>query len=145
MPFEPLPLLILIDDTDGRCGRVVPRMTALLEHRGFVVTTHRVQDGPVDVSPYRGIVLGAPTFGVGLKDLPPTEALADYLDGIEDIDEKPIAVFTVYPVWPGNALERLKGLVLRLGAPFVAWHGFPMSNLDKGDHVIPTECMVRIR
>ena len=145
MPFEPIPLLILIDDTGGRCGQVVPRMKALLEHRGFVVTVHRVADGPIDVRPFTGIVLGAPTFGVGLKDLPPTDALADYLDTLEDIDEKQIAVFTVYAAWPGNSLERLKGLVLRLGAQFVAWHGYPMTNLDKGEHVIPTECMVRIR
>lgn len=145
MAFESLPLLILFDDTGGRCGKVVPRMKALLEHRGFIVTTHRVEDGPVDVTPYRGIVLGAPTFGLGLKGLPPTDALADYLDAIEDIDEKQIAVFTVYPAWQGNALERLKGLVLRLGARFVAWHGYPLSNLEKGEHVIPAECMVRIR
>ncbi len=110
--------------------------------RGHV---HRVADGPIDVRPFAGIVLGAPTFGVGLKDLPPTDALADYLDTLEDIDEKQIAVFTVYPAWPGNALERLKGLVLRLGARCVAWHGYPMTNLDKGEHVIPAECMVRIR
>ena len=120
-------------------------MKELLEHRGFVVSTHRVQDGLVDVSEYRGIVLGAPTTGMGLKDLPPTDALADYLDEIEDIDEKQIAVFTVYPVWAGNALERMKGLVLRLGARFVAWHGYPLSDLSKGEHVIPAECMVRIR
>ncbi len=145
MPFEPLPLLILFDDDGGRCGQVVPRMKELLEHRGFVVSTHRVQDGLVDVSEYRGIVLGAPTTGMGLKDLPPTDALADYLDEIEDIDEKQIAVFTVYPVWAGNALERMKGLVLRLGARFVAWHGYPLSDLSKGEHVIPAECMVRIR
>ncbi len=145
MPFEPLPLLILIDDTGGRCSKVVPRMKALLEHRGFIVSVHRVSDGPVDVRPFRGIVLGAPTFGIGLKDLPPTDALADYLDQLEDIDEKQIAVFTVYPAWPGNSLERLKGLVLRLGAQFVAWHGYPLTNLEKGEHVIPTECMVRIR
>ena len=145
MPFAPLPLLILFDDADGRCGRVVPRMKELLEHRGFLVTTHRIEDGPVDATPFQGIVLGAPTFGVGLKDLPPSDALVDYVDAIPDIDEKQIAVFTVYTVWPGNALERMKGLVLRLGARFVAWHGFPVSNLSKGEHVIPTECMVRIR
>jgi hypothetical protein len=145
VPFAPLPLLILFDDTGSRCGKVVPQMKMLLEHRGFDVTTHRVQDGPIDISPFRGIVLGAPTFGVGLKDLPPTDALADYLDALEDIDEKQIAVFTVYRLWPGNSLERLKGLVLRLGAQFVAWHGYPMGKLDKGEHVIPAECMVRIR
>jgi flavorubredoxin len=145
MPFEPLPLLILIDDTQGRCAKVVPQMKALLEHRGFVVDVHRIQDGPVDVTPYRGIVLGAPTFGVGLKDLPPTEALADYLDAIDDIDEKSIAVFTVFRVWPGNSLERMKGLVLRLGAQFVAWHGYSLSRPEKGEHIIPAECMVRIR
>lgn len=145
MPYQPIPLLILFDDTQGRCGKVVPRMKELLEHRGFSVATHRIEDGPVDVEPYRGIVLGAPTFGVGLKDLPPTDALAEYLDEIEDIEEKQIAVFTVYPIWSGNALERMKGLVLRLGATFVAWHGYPMKDLARGEHVIPAECMVRVR
>jgi len=145
VPFTPLDLLILFDDTRGWCGRVVPRMKDLLEERGFKVATHRIQDGPVDVSSYQGIILGAPTFGLGLKGLPPDDALVDFIDAVDDIEEQQIAVFTVYRLWPGNALERMKGLVLRVGARFVAWHGYPLSKLESGEHVIPAECMVRIR
>jgi flavorubredoxin len=145
MPFTPLPLLVLYDDTRGRCGPIIPRLVEMLEQRGFEVDTHRIEDGPVDIDRYRGVVLGAPTFGLGVRDLPPTDALTEYLESLDGIEEKQIAVFTVYNVWPGNALERLKGLVLRVGARFVAHHGYSRLHPEQGDHALPTECMVRIR
>lgn len=145
MPFQPLPLLVLYDDTRGWCGQVVPRMVEMLEHRGFTVDTHRIADGPIDVEPYRGIVLGAPTFGMAVRDLPPTDSLVEYLEALDGIEEQQIAVFTVYTVRPGNGLERLKGLVLRVGARFVAQQGYSRLQPERGEHNLPAECMVRIR
>jgi hypothetical protein len=145
VPFIPIRLLILFDDTRGRCGAVVPRMVEMLEHRGFIVDTHRTQDGPIDIAPYLGLVLGAPTFGMGVKTLPPTDEMVDYVENLAGIDEKQIAVFTVFDTRPGNALERMKGLVLRVGARFVAHHGYARFRPDQGEHKLPAECMVRIR
>jgi hypothetical protein len=70
---------------------------------------------------------------------------AAYVESIEGLDEVSMGVFTVYAARPGDALQRLKGLVLRTGARFIAWHGYPRWNLGKGAHVLPAECMVRVR
>ena len=47
VPFEPIPLLIIIDDTRGWCAKVVPELVELLANRGFKPQVHRIQDGPV--------------------------------------------------------------------------------------------------
>ena len=71
MPFEPIRILILIDDTRGYCSRVVPRMKDLLRKRAFQVDVHR-KDGPVDIDAYKGIILVSPCLGWPLKgSVPP--------------------------------------------------------------------------
>jgi len=125
--------------------RVVPKMKDLLEHRGFVVTVHRMQDGPVTLDDHRAVIMGAPTFGVGIRDRPPTEAFADYVESIAGLDEVQMGVFTVYALRTGDAVQRLKGLALRVGSRFIAGHAYSRLNLDKGAHILPAECMVRVR
>lgn len=145
MPFTPLRLLILIDDARGYCGRVVPRMKELLEHRAFQVDVHRIQDGPVDIAPYRGLVIGTPVFGLGIKGVGPTPELTSFIQGLSDLDEKKVALFCVYELRPGTTFDRMKGLVLEQGAEFVAAHGYHLLRPHVDEHVIPAECMVRIR
>ena len=145
MPFQPIPILILIDDTRGWCAKVVPDLQELLANRGFIPTVHRMQEGPVDLGDHRAVLLGAPTFGLGIRDRAPTEEFAAYVEKISGLDEVSVGVFTVYAARPGDSLQRLKGLVLRTGARFIAWHGYPRWNLSKGAHVLPAECMVRVR
>ena len=145
MPFEPIPILILIDDARGWCAKVVPGLTEMLANRGFHAKVHRMQDGPVEVAGYRAILLGAPTFGFGIRSRAPSEDFAAYVEALEGLDELSIGVFTVFASRPGDSLQRLKGLVLRTGARFIAWHGYPRWNLSKGAHVLPAECMVRVR
>ena len=145
VPFEPIPLLILIDDTRGWCSKVVPAMTDSLSNRGFVPTVHRMQDGPVMLGDARAVLLGAPTFGLGIRERAPTDQFAEYVEAIDGLDEVSIGVFTIYATRPGDSLQRLKGLALRTGARFIAWHGFPRWNLERGAHVLPAECMVRVR
>ncbi len=145
VPFEPIPLLILIDDTRGWCSKVVPRLVEMLGHRGFEVTVHDIADGPVQLNGCRAVLLGAPTFGFGVRERAPTDQFAAYVEAIDGLDEVSMGVFTVYATRPGDALQRMKGLVLRTGARFIAWHGYPRWNLQKGAHVLPAECMVRVR
>ena len=117
----------------------------MLENRGFVPDVHRMQDGPVMIGDHRAVLLGAPTFGLGIRERAPTDEFASYVEAIEGLDETSIGVFTVYATRPGDSLQRLKGLVLRTGARFIAWHGYPRWNLSKGAHVLPAACMVRVR
>lgn len=145
MPFSPIRLLVLYDDARGYCGRVVPRMKELLEHRAFVVDTHRIQDGPVDIAPYSGLVIGSPVFGLGIKGVGPTAALTTFIEGLSGLDEKRVALFCVYETRPGTTFDRMKGLVLQQGAEFVASHGYWLLQPHRDEHIIPAECMVRIR
>lgn len=146
MPFVPLRLLVLFDDEGGTCAKVIPRMKEMLEHRAFLVDVHRIQDGPVDVTGYRGIVLGSPVFGLGLKGVGPTERLTRYvLDETDDWDELKAAVFCACRIRPGLTLDRMKGLIFEKEADFVAAHAYRLTRPAEGEHIIPAECMVRIR
>ena len=146
MPFEPIRILILIDDTRGYCSRVVPRMKDLLRKRAFQVDVHRIQDGPVDIDAYKGIILGSPCFGLAIKGVGPTEELVTYVQThMPDLEEHGVAVFCVYEARPGLTLDRMKGLVKSCGGTLVAAHGYQLLRMRRGEHVIPTECMVRIR
>lgn len=145
LSFQPIPLLILVDDTKGWCSQVTPTLGEMLQNRGFVVDIHRMQDGPIALSGHRAVLLGAPTFGVGIKVRPPTDAFVDYVESIAGLDEVQIGVFTVCGVRSGDAVHRLKGLALRVGARFIAGHAYRRWNLEKGAHILPAECMVRVR
>lgn len=144
MPFRALRLLILFDDAGGSCATVVPRMKELLEHRAFLVDVHRIQDGPVDLAPYAGIVLGTPVTGLALRHAGPTEALEAYVRGL-DLAGKKVALFAVYDVRAGVVFDRMKGLIFEQGADFVAAHAYSRWRPQRGEHVLPTECMVRVR
>ena len=146
MPFEPIRVLILIDDTRGYCAKLIPRMKLLLEQRAFVVDTHRIQDGEIDITPYKGLILGSPCFGLAIKGVGPTEELVQYVQQfMPDLEEYGVAVFCAYEARPGLTLERMKGLVKGCGGTIVAAHGYSILRPKRGDHIIPTECMVRIR
>lgn len=145
MPFRPLRLLILIDDEHGYCSRVVPRMKELLEHRAFLVDVHRIQDGPVDVSPYRGLIIGSPSYGFGIRGAGPTQALQDFVAALPDLGGVKVAVFCVHRLRPGVTLDRMKGMIFEKGADFVAAQGYTLHRPELGEHILPTECMVRIR
>jgi hypothetical protein len=145
VPFQPIRLLVLFDDERGWCGRVVPRMKELLEHRAFQVDTHAIAAGPVDIAPYRGLVIGSPVTGLGLRGAGPSEALSDYVDALPDLDEHKVALFCAYLTRPGNTFDRMKGMVLARGAQVVATHAYWLLQPARNEHVIPAECMVRIR
>ena len=120
-------------------------MKELLENRAFVVDVHRIQDGPVDIRPYRGLVIGTPVFGLGIKGVGPTAELTTFLQALQDLDEKKVALFCVYELRPGTTFDRLKGLVLELGAEPITAHGYSLLRPPQDEHVIPAECMIRIR
>lgn len=120
-------------------------MKELLEHRAFVVDVHRIQDGPVDVTPYKGLILGSPCYGLGIKGVGPSEALQALVKDTPDWSGKKAAVYCVYELSPGTTLDRMKGMIYEKGADFVAAHAYSMLRPSNGEHILPTECMVRIR
>lgn len=145
MPFEPLRVCIVYDNARGHCGRVIPRMKEMLEHRAFLVDTWEVGQGTLDIAPYRALVLGTPVLGLGLRGEGPSARLRAFIEQLPDLDEHQVALFCVYELRPGNTFDRMKNLVLEKGARLVAEHSFWVLHPQAGDHIIPAECMVRVR
>jgi hypothetical protein len=145
MPFEPLHVCIVYDDARGHCGRVVPRMKQMLEHRAFLVDTHEIGAGPLDIAPYQGLVFGTPVTGLGVRGQGPSSRLREFIEALPDLDEHKVAIFCVYETRPGNTFDRMKNVLFEKGAQFVAEHAFWVLAPQRGDHIIPAECMVRIR
>lgn len=145
MPFRPLSLCILHDDTRGHCGRVVPRMKEMMEQRAFRVDVREVGEGLPDLGAYAGLVIGTPVLGLGWKGVGPSPRVRTLLEGMPDLEGKPVAIFCVYEVRPGDTFDRMKNLLFEKNATFVAQHAYWMGRPHRGDHVIPAECMVRIR
>lgn len=145
MPFSPRRLLIAYDDTRGLCGAVVPRMKQMLEERAFVVDTFVVGGAAPDLAAYHGVIVGAPTLGAGLRPAAVPAAVVDFLTAAEGLDEKKVAVFTVFTALPGTMTDALRAKVQELGAEVVAAYPYWRLRPDGGEHVIPAECMIRIR
>lgn len=145
MPFKPVRLLIAYDPAGGACAKVVPRMKRMLEDRAFVVDTHEIDGAPVDVEAYRGIIFGTPVSGIGVRHGGPTQKVEDFIRGLEGLDEKKVCVFAVYDVSLGSTFDKMKNQLIERGAEFVAEHGFWRMRPQAGEHIIPAECMIRIR
>jgi flavodoxin len=145
MSFTPLKLLIAYDNDRGYCGRVVPRMREMLEHRAFQVES-MVIDGSnpdLDLEEFDGLVLGTPASGVSPDG--PSQKVQDFIAAIDDLDEVRVALFCVYDFRPGKCLDALSELVLDHGGEVVAGHPYWVLRPARDEHVIPAECMVRIR
>jgi hypothetical protein len=145
MPFVPLRLCIVYDNARGHCGRVVPRMKTMLENRAFLVDTHEIGQGLLEVGRYRGLIFGTPVTGLGIRGEGPSRALRAFIEGLPSLDEHQVAIFCVYETRSGNTFDRMKNLLFDKGAHFVAEQAFWALRPLENDHVIPAECMVRIR
>ena len=147
MPFKPLKLLIAYDDARGHCGRVVPRMKQLLEDRAFEVQTHVIGDQPEQVDLYEvdGLVLGTPSFGVGLRGAGPTERVKRWVEAQGGLEEVKVATFSVYEIRAGNSLRNIRQLVRDQQGEHIAGFAYWLARPEHDEHVLPAECMVRIR
>ena len=144
MSFKRLRLLIAYDPEQGLCERVIPRMKELLLNRAFDVDVVTFGEG-ADLSPYRGLILGSPVRGLGLRGDQPSEAFQKFVADSEGLDEKRVALFTVYSLRPGRILARMREQVEARGAQVVVATGYNRFRPQEGEHVLPAECMVRIR
>ncbi len=144
MSFKRLRLLIAYDPEQGLCERVIPRMKELLLNRAFDVDVVTFVEG-ADLSPYRGLILGSPVRGLGLRGDQPSEAFQKFVADSEGLDEKRVALFTVYNLRPGRILARMREQVEARGAQVVVAAAYNRFRSQEGEHVLPAECMVRIR
>ena len=146
MPFVPLRLLLAYDPEGGLCARVVPRMREMLEQRGFDVQVTALDDGALpSLDGLRGVVLGSPVVGLGLRRLDPSVRVARFVQEAPGLQELRVAVFTVFRVRAGDSSERLRTLVRARGADVVVDHAYAAWAPERNEHMLPAECMVRIR
>jgi len=121
-------------------------MVQLLRERAFLVETHEIGAGPVDIKSFDGLVIGSPVFGLGIKGVGPTEALARFVDSYcNDLSSIKVALFAVYKVRLGVTLDRMKGMIMGKGGTVVAALPYWFGRVENGEHMLPAECMVRIR
>lgn len=146
MPFKPIRLLLAYDDAHSLCARVVPRMKQMLEDRAFNVDVHVIGSGDApDITPYKGLVIGTPVPGAGLRRQHPTSRVVELLDAVDGLDEKKLAIFSVYRAWSGAALAHLRAEIEQRGGTVVVENSFWALAPERAEHVIPAECMIRIR
>lgn len=144
MPYKRIRLLIAYDPEQGLCEQVIPRMKELLINRAFDVDV--VQFGEeVDLSPYKGVILGCPVKGLGIRGGLPSGAFQKFVEETEGLEEKRVALFTVFGLRPGKILLRMREMVEGRGAQVVVSAAYFRFRLEEGEHVLPAECMVRIR
>jgi hypothetical protein len=141
-------LLLATHDPSGRCARVVTRLHAMLEARAFVVDRIALEEGtpPPDLAPYKGVVLGFADpawLGVRAGSVPPV--VGAFVDETPDLDERKVALFSVHRLRPSDALGQLAARVERRGAQVVVTHSYDGWAPQRAEHVVPAECMVRIR
>jgi len=142
VPYRPKRLLLTYDDAGGKCARVVARMQRMLEDRAFVVTATPVSGAPTDLSGFDGVVLGTP---LGLRGTGVSQALQDWVGRAEGLDERRVAIFSVSWGLGTSGLHDLRARLAELGVEVVAEHAYWLARPDDGNHLLPAECMIRIR
>lgn len=148
MPHVPVRLLLAVHDPERRCEGVVARLQDMLVARAFTVDRLDLEEGaPLpDLGPYKGVVLGFADpawLGVRVGAVPP--AMARFVDEVEGLDERKVALFSVHRLRPSDALGQLAARVERRGATVVVTHTYDGWAPHRAEHVVPAECMVRIR
>ena len=146
MPFVPLRLLLLADPSFGYCARVMPRMKRLLADRGFLVDEVMLDPPPVDldVDSYAGLVLGVPVPGLGLRGGGLSPRMVRFVESL-DLEGVRVVLFCVYVLRPGTTLQAFRELLESKGAEVLVARELSALKPARDEHVIPAECMVRIR
>ncbi len=142
MTFSPKKLLLTFDGAGGACKRVVPRMQRMLEDRAFVVTVSDIASAPTDLSAFDGVVIGTP---VSLRGEGPSPAVVEWIKKAEGLDEKRVGLFSVFWLREGAALDRLRAQLAEVGAEVVIAYAYWAARPAEGEHLLPAECMIRIR
>ena len=122
-------------------------MKQLLEDRAFRVDEILLDPPPtsLDIEPYAGLVLGVPVPGLGLRGGGLSPRMVRFVESLGDLDEVRVVLFCVYVFRPGNTLELLRELLESRGAEVIVARELSFLSPDRDEHVIPAECMVRIR
>lgn len=117
-------------------------MARMLEDRAFLVTVAPLAEAPADLEPFAGVVIGTP---VSLRGNGPSAAVLEWVGRAAGLDEKKVALFSAFWVRPGESLPTLRQRLAELGVEVVVDHAYWLVRPEEGEHLLPAECMVRIR
>lgn len=148
MAFKNRRLLLAYDPARGHCAQVVPDMKEMLEARAFEVELHQIGTSDangLDLEAYHGLVLGTPATGSPLGSRAPSPAVLAFLEQVQGLDAVKVALFAVYGSRLGRTLETLRDVVENQGGEVVCSHAYWLGSPGHDSHVLPAECMVRIR
>ncbi len=121
-------------------------MKRLLEDRAFLVEEVSLgSQEDVDATSFDGLVLGIPVPGLGLRGGGVSPSMRRFVESLGDLEEVRVAMFSVYTVRSGDTLELFRALLEERGAEVVAAQALSRLVPARNEHVLPTECMVRIR
>ncbi len=121
-------------------------MKELLEDRAFLVEAVSLgSPGELDASAFDGLVLGIPVPGLGMRGGGVSPSMQRFVESLGELDEVRVALFSVYTVRSGDTLELFRALLEERGAEVVVAQALSRLAPSRNEHVLPTECMVRIR
>ena len=150
VPYRRRQVLLVYDASGGLVEQVLERQVEMLADRGFDAELLRL-DGAVpddldfDPEEWDGLIVAVPVSGSGLRGGAPSPVVLDFLDACEDLDELRVALLAVYRLKPGKALEALEEKVAELGGEVICSHPLWLMRPTHEEHVVPAECMVRMR
>lgn len=147
MPFTPLPLLLATYTPTGRGDAVLAGLVGMLEDRAFVVTRVALGRDPVpDPATFRGVVLAVEDPGLlGLRDHGPPAPAEAFLRDTPGLDAVPLALLTLHRLRGGQLGGRLRTLAESRGVRIAVVHAMRVGAPHRDAHVVPAECMVRMR
>ena len=125
---------------------MVPNLVTQLEDRAFVVEALALTEArDHGLSAYAGLVLGCPVPGVGLRRHGPSVLVEGWLQAQTELDQVRTALFSVGRLQAGHTLRNTRQRVRDLGGEVVITHHYSLLRPSHDSHVLPAECMVRIR
>jgi hypothetical protein len=125
---------------------VLPRLRQQLLDRAFEVDDMALNlPERVTLRDYDGLVLGCPVPGAGLRRHGPTPLIDAFVRAQDQLDEVETALFTVFRARAGHTLRNTRQLVVDQGGRVVVQHAYSVLRPQWQEHVLPAECMVRIR
>ncbi|GEM_PF-1227307 len=150
VPYQRKRVLVVFDGEGGLVEQILDRQVEMLEARGFDAELLKLSgsvpdDLDFDPEEWDGLIVAAPVSGTGLRGGAPSPLILDFLDACDDLDELKVAVLTVYRLQPGKALEALEEKVGELGGDVICAHQLWLMRPTHEEHVVPAECMVRMR
>ena len=108
---------IVYDSATGTTKAAAEQMGEATRAAGHECSVDSIHDvDPTDVSAADVICVGSWTKGLYVIRQGPTQATIDFIEGLEPLDGKQVAVFTTYAIAVGKTLQKMANALEARGA-----------------------------